>query len=752
MAPGAGGRPARRRGNKPHAHKRRRGGGGGRGSGVNGAGGGNGARTNNGERMSAGADWKNRRRNRPSRSGRSSAGARNAAINGRANRNRRKRANGRPDETKSSGLQPITVRSNGIMSTWKKPLGGLIRYYVHTRTHDKERPVDQREAEEEIDRMYYRSGCSMEDTKTKILQSLGVAVDAQGGWIEMAMAIEKDSQLGDIPIAKETNNTDDSMDVSNANGDESSGYKETADKKGIILKQVLRAGEGPVHSAEQWTNIVVPDWAVSKSYFFEFKNNSPLNLSCELFIDGHKVARNSPVLPNGVRSTIRPESRYYGRHQWILNAAKRVKLGTAHIDTPNDNVNAPIKPVTPRYNNLRPDYGGQRVSLEKYPDPSSLGWKFTGSVQESRVEFFEKRMNNGGLIKLDFYYTTGTVKTVIDHPTSGRNQLFRALVTSEQYIDILKNPRAHTGQGYRRQENRPANDNTNNHDEEKDEFDQFPVVGNQTGDTKDAEMKDGSGPEVSNVPVTYYAKDDNYDFKKQGHLNRRNQMSKLQQSNDYVEWKEANKKEYAVIHAKFYVSIPKRMYGRSPPNTAGGGFKQRSGKQIKQLPLPEQSAVMDIKAAENATLGTKYEAIGPPQKIVRSHVRMERINSLKDDKDWKGDPVFEKKVYYRAEKVVNGQGFNHFSDDEMSEDENEEVSQYSLLKEYKTEKIAQVEQYYSELSMFVPDPEEAEQRLRNVKNKIHLAESNTDVDDIVSLFYNDLTHRELVESTSMNCL
>lgn len=608
---------------------------------------------------------------------------------------------------------------------------------MHTRMHDKESPVDQKTAEDEVDRFYYRSNCSMEDTKTMILESLGVTRDIQKGWIDISMAIEKDAGMDNIPISNQ-GNKEDSMDASNVNGDDvSSGFAESVDGKGLKLKQVLRLGEGPAHSHEQWTTIVVPDWAVGKSYFFQVKNYSPLNLSCELFLDGEKVAFNAPLLSNSTR-TIRPDAvRYYQRHQWILRSAvrKRVNFASARNDTFNGS-NSRNPPPTPRYNGLRPDYAGQRVSLESYPDPTTFGWNFTGSVQESSVEFFEKRMNIG-CVKMDFYYTTGTVKTVLDHPSSGTNQLFRAKLTPEKFVDILKDPRAHTNQGYRRIENRPAGNVGNQEEEEDDEFDRLPTnnnVENQTGN--DEEMEDAG------VPGTYFAKDDNYDFKRQGHQNRVAQINKLQQSNDYAEWKEANKKEYAVIHAKFYVSIPKRMYG-APPKSAGGGSKQRRGKHMTPLPVPEQATVVDVKAAENATLGTKYESTGPPQNMGRSSVRMERINGLTDDKEWKGEPVFEQKLYYRAENIVSGQGLGDESD-EMSEDENEEGVQNPPLNEYKAEKIYQVRQYYSELSMCIVDPEEAEQRLRNVKNKIHLSESVEDVDDVVKLFHSDLVHRQIV--------
>jgi len=403
-------------------------------------------------------------------------------------------------------------------------------------------------------------------------------------------------------------------------------------------------------------------------------------------------------------------------------------------------------PSTPRYNMLRPNYAGQHVSSQLYPDPTVFGWKFTGSAEESRVEFFEKKMDTGDVVKLDFYYTTATIKTVLDHPTRGSNQLFRAQVTSKQYVDIMKNPRAHTGQGYRRKENRRTDRSIGNRKDKYDEFDRVPSIQNET------DMGDTNTPDVS-ANATYYARDDNYDFKKQGHLNRRDQMSKLHQSSDYDRWKEAIKKEYAVIHAKFYVSLPKKMHRQAPPNGSRSGFNQRRGRQANPLPLPEQSTVMDIKAAENATLGTKYEATDPSLNMGRSSVRMERINGLKDDKQWKGDPVFEKKLYYRAEKVVNGEGCDEDSDEMMSEDENEGANEEcGSLNEYKTAKIDQVKQYYSDLNEYITDPEEAEERLRSVKNKIHMSQTNADVDDVVKMFHSDLTHREIVDSTNMKCL
>ena len=83
----------------------------------------------------------------------------------------------------------------------------------------------------------------------------------------------------------------------------------------------------------------------------------------------------------------------------------------------------------------------------------------------------------------------------------------------------------------------------------------------------------------------------------------------------------------------------------------------------------------------------------------RSSVRMER-NGLTDDKDWKGEPVFEQKLYYRAESVVSGQGFGEELDDNMSDDENEGVFQIPSINDYKKEKIDQVQQYHLELDKY----------------------------------------------------
>lgn len=100
-----------------------------------------------------------------------------------------------------------------------------------------------------------------------------------------------------------------------------------------------------------------------------------------------------------------------------------------------------------RYNGRRPEDTSNRVSWEEYPDAQEFGWTFTGS--SGVTEFFEKDE-----VKLDWYFTTATVKTSLDHPRQGRTQLFAERVDPETYIKILLNPRAHTGQRYQRRRGR----------------------------------------------------------------------------------------------------------------------------------------------------------------------------------------------------------------------------------------------------------------------------------------------------------
>lgn len=98
-----------------------------------------------------------------------------------------------------------------------------------------------------------------------------------------------------------------------------------------------------------------------------------------------------------------------------------------------------------RYNGLRPAASSldHRVSVIDYPDPTEFNWDFTGS--SGVTEFFEKDD-----VKLDWYFTTATMKTSLDHPKQGKTQMFRKNVDPSLYRKILEDPRTHTKKGYQR--------------------------------------------------------------------------------------------------------------------------------------------------------------------------------------------------------------------------------------------------------------------------------------------------------------
>ena len=390
-------------------------------------------------------------------------------------------------------------------------------------------------------------------------------------------------------------------------------------------------------------------------------------------------------------------------------------------------------------------------------------------------------------------------------------------MSSEDFRKILENPRAHTGRGYRRRVDRSADldvdvememdaddadiDNDMDADADadvEDDFDQeltpdadanmdADAAQNANPEEHDAAGADANANADADADATYYAKNDTYNFKTQGHSNRRVEMSKLHQSNEFSKWEEAAKKEWAVVHAKFYISLPQsqswrhggRGQGRGRghedrrnPRGRGGrgqgrgqgrghGRTRRQGKKGLEK-LPEQAKVIDVKAAENATLGTKFQATGVSQNqpMRRSAVRMDRIKGLTDDDDWKGGPLFECKMYYRAEDVISGVEGDRDSDDECElgtragtgtdqnmnmnmngeEEEEEEVASKLLqevsLEAYKTETINQVKQYHVE--NMTANPEDAEDMLHNCQKKIRLCDNVKDVEELVKIYYGNV--------------
>jgi transcription elongation factor Elf1 len=60
--------------------------------------------------------------------------------------------------------------------------------------------------------------------------------------------------------------------------------------------------------------------------------------------------------------------------------------------------------------------------------------------------------------RINIYYTTKTIGSALAHPTQGSTQLFRRNCTNDELIEILKNPRLHTGHGYHRTSKRSRTD------------------------------------------------------------------------------------------------------------------------------------------------------------------------------------------------------------------------------------------------------------------------------------------------------
>ena len=83
-----------------------------------------------------------------------------------------------------------------------------------------------------------------------------------------------------------------------------------------------------------------------------------------------------------------------------------------------------------------------------------LGYK-QRRVEASKTLFFEGVDADGNRVLVDVYYTTKALKTCLDHPRQGQNELWR----SEAYrsfldlIELLKKPRKHTARGYRKASN-----------------------------------------------------------------------------------------------------------------------------------------------------------------------------------------------------------------------------------------------------------------------------------------------------------
>lgn len=76
---------------------------------------------------------------------------------------------------------------------------------------------------------------------------------------------------------------------------------------------------------------------------------------------------------------------------------------------------------------------------------TAWGWEIFKEVPAA----FELTFVKAGM-KITVWYSRMTVGTCLDHPTSGRTQLFRKLVSKNLLNKLFENPRHHTGGGYYR--------------------------------------------------------------------------------------------------------------------------------------------------------------------------------------------------------------------------------------------------------------------------------------------------------------
>ncbi|KAL7470846.1 hypothetical protein ACHAXS_011127 [Conticribra weissflogii] len=68
--------------------------------------------------------------------------------------------------------------------------------------------------------------------------------------------------------------------------------------------------------------------------------------------------------------------------------------------------------------------------------------------EKSRVISFQKLDQIDDSVRINVYWTTGTVGTCLNHPRQGKTQLFRRDVDVSGLREIFRNPRVHTGVGY----------------------------------------------------------------------------------------------------------------------------------------------------------------------------------------------------------------------------------------------------------------------------------------------------------------
>lgn len=77
----------------------------------------------------------------------------------------------------------------------------------------------------------------------------------------------------------------------------------------------------------------------------------------------------------------------------------------------------------------------------------SLGWELIDQQNNISLLSYSKGFN-GESVRLNIYWSKGTVGTAMNHPTKGKTQLFRRHCSLKEIRSLLTNPRKHTEKGY----------------------------------------------------------------------------------------------------------------------------------------------------------------------------------------------------------------------------------------------------------------------------------------------------------------
>ena len=94
------------------------------------------------------------------------------------------------------------------------------------------------------------------------------------------------------------------------------------------------------------------------------------------------------------------------------------------------------------------------LNLEMVRDEAHLAGLYEIYYNEqSRVISFAATDDHSSPVRVNVYYTTGTVGTCLTHPHQGKTQLFRRNVDLSMLAKLFREPRLHTGTGYHRRSN-----------------------------------------------------------------------------------------------------------------------------------------------------------------------------------------------------------------------------------------------------------------------------------------------------------